>query len=160
VAGILPEEISIENKDTEKENPAPVEPEWTPGRVMRRIEGMAQYSAHAIRRSRWLTLLCESTVAWGLSGARHGSKAVLILENGQVVARETLPTSADIQIPNGFAKSHLQRLSALNLPTYDRLRVLTTELRRLVTEDRPVEIRLRRGRPLRQTRLRRLLLWI
>jgi hypothetical protein len=48
----------------------------------------------------------------------------------------------------------------MNLTTYDRLRVVTTELRRLVSEGRVVELRLGPGVTLSRQEIIKVLRWV
>ena len=48
----------------------------------------------------------------------------------------------------------------INLTTYDRLRVLTTELRRIVFENRDIELRLRPGVILNRREITKVLRWV
>ena len=52
------------------------------------------------------------------------------------------------------------RLACFDPATYDRLRVLTTELKRLVAEERDVALRLGPGLVLDRARLARRLAWV
>ncbi|MHC4818298.1 MAG: hypothetical protein ACYTF8_09610, partial [Planctomycetota bacterium] len=54
----------------------------------------------------------------------------------------------------------LARLRCFDAATYDRLRVLTTELRRVVAEDRIVELRLGPRQRLDRQALARRLYWV
>ncbi len=69
-------------------------------------------------------------------------KTLVVFENGSVLARDDVKTQKKAPIPPGYAKSFRARKNNINLITYDRLRVVTTELRRLLSEGRDIELRL------------------
>jgi DNA polymerase-3 subunit epsilon len=114
---------------------------WTPEAVSAAIEKMVLHCAHMIRRARWFCLLSESSLAWASADQPDKFKTQIVLENGAIVTRDNVRTSEKTPTPPGFAKSFRARQNNLDLITYDRLRVVTTELRRLVAEEREIEIR-------------------
>lgn len=115
---------------------------WTPEAVVRSIENMVLHSAHLIRRARWFCLLSESSLVWSSADHRNKFKMVLIFENGSIRGRDKVKIGTSTPTPPGYATSFRNRQKNINLITYDRLRVLTTELRRLVSEGRDIELRL------------------
>ena len=115
----------------------------------RLIERLIIGAACAICRGRWLTLLSEVTICWH----RGRERRLLILENGLVRAACTLAHGEVCPIPPGHGRSRQERLQTFDRATYDRLRVLTTELRRLITQARHVEVHLGPGRMLGPSRL-------
>jgi DNA polymerase-3 subunit epsilon len=135
-------------------------PRWTPEAVARGIEKFAMHSAHLIRRSRWLCLLSESSLAWEMRDSKSHSKTVLLLESGAVCHREQLPLSEKTPVSRGYIKRMAGRQKIFDLTTYERLRVLTTELRRLAAEGRKMEIRLSPRAILSQRQLARILPWV
>ena len=60
----------------------------------------------------------------------------------------------------GYAKRSANRQKIFDLTTYERLRVVTTELRRLVSEGRKVEIRLSPNAILSNRQLAKMLPWV
>ncbi len=135
-------------------------PIWTPEAVARTIEKFAMRSALLIRRSRWLCLLSESSLAWEARDSKSRSKIVLLLANGAVCHRQQLPLAQKTPVSSGYAKRMTQRQKIFDLTTYERLRVVTTELRRLVAEGRQIEIRLSPNAILSQKHLARILPWV
>jgi hypothetical protein len=113
-----------------------------------------------IRRARWLCLLSESSLAWKVRDADDHRKIVLRFENGTVAHREELPGQAEVPLPAGYVKRMANRQKIFDLATYERLRVVTTELRRLVAAGRSVEIRLRPNATLSRRQLTRMLPWV
>jgi DNA polymerase-3 subunit epsilon len=129
-------DVGTEKKESTKEHI------WTPEAVARSIEKMVLHSAHLVRRARWFCLLSESTLAWSAADKRENYKILVVFENGSVLARDDVKTQKKAPIPPGYAKSFRARKNNINLITYDRLRVVTTELRRLLSEGRDIELRL------------------
>ncbi len=113
----------------------------TPEAVARSIENMVFHSAHLIRRARWFCLLSESSLTWSSTDHRDKFKMLVVFKNGSVLERDKVKTGKKAPIPPGCTKPFRTRQKDINLTTYDRLRVVTTELRRLVSEGRIVEFR-------------------
>jgi DNA polymerase-3 subunit epsilon len=63
-------------------------------------------------------------------------------------------------VPPGHARGRAARLAGFTLASYDRLRVITTELKRLVAHGAPVRVRLGPAAPIAGDRLRRVLGWL
>jgi DNA polymerase-3 subunit epsilon len=128
-------------------------PGWSAERVADAIETRWARAAHAIRRARWLAILSESSVAW----AEGDRRRLLVLERGRVHARGWLANGAPPPCPPGFARSPDERRRGFDVGARDRLRVLTTELRRLVREGAAPAIRTGPGALIGPDALRRLL---
>ena len=155
------EETENENSgvDTEKEE-SDKEHIWTPETVEHAIKNMLLHSAHLIRRARWFCLLSESSLAWTSVDHPDNLKSLVVFENGSVLNRNIIKTAEKISIPPGRAKSFRSRQKNIDLITYDRLRVLTTELRRLVSEGRYIELRLSPGVTLNRKEITKVLRWV
>ena len=131
---------------------------WTPAGVATAIEGLALQCAHALRRARWLTALVESTVAFHDPPAR-GAR-LLVLCDGEIVRREQVEPGAIPPAPDFYRRSRGERHAGFTIARFDRLRVLTTELKRLVAKGSPVCVRIAPRATLSGERLVRLLGWI
>jgi DNA polymerase-3 subunit epsilon len=152
------EEPSSENDDGEEDDAGAPERGWTPERLVGWLESLALRSTYLIRRSRWLCLLSESSLAWG--GKSGDRKALIAFSRGDIFRREELPLNAPIPVPVGCDRSIRERQRAFDILTYDRLVVLTTELRRLLAEGRRVELRLSQRSTLRNNEIARALRWV
>ena len=153
----------LENDDNNvdgKQKKSDREHVWTPEAVAHAIEKMVLHSAHLIRRARWFCLLSESALAWSSADHRDNFKMLVVIENGSVLKRNKVKPGEESPIPPGFAKSLRARQKTINLTTYDRLRVVTTELRRLLSEGRVVELRLGRGATLNREGIIKVLRWV
>jgi len=60
---------------------------------------------------------------------------------GKISERTTIAEDADLPVPPGYFHSRRERQNTLDMIAYDRLRVLTTELRRLLAQGRSVKLR-------------------
>jgi DNA polymerase-3 subunit epsilon len=132
--------------------------EWTPAHVAAEIEGLALQCGHAIRRARWLTALVESTVTFQeppATGAR-----LLVLRDGEILRRERVEPDAVPPVPDFYRRSRHERHQSFTIARFDRLRVLTTELKRLVAKGNPVCVRFSPRAAFSGERLARLLGWL
>ena len=135
-------------------------PTWTPEAVARGIERSIMQGALLIRRARWLCLLSESSLAWETRNAADHRKTVLLFENGAPSLRDELPAEIETPVSGGYAKRFPERQKIFDVTRYERLRVITTELRRLVGEGRKIELRLNPTSILCGRQIARLLPWV
>lgn len=147
--------LESEKGDLPEETPV----EWTPELVCRRIEGLLRHVSHQMRRARWLARLSDSVVAWRRESGEDGLLA-LVLGGGCVVDCRLVEDVASLPESPGYGRAWREKQVALDLQAYDRLRVLTTELRRLLTEERLVCVRLGANVFLNTGHLGRLLRWV
>ena len=139
---------------------AAAERQWTPDLISVALQSRLRHWAHLLRRSRWLCILSQSSLAWLPQDQRKGNKHVILLKYGAITDRMTLPLAAPLPVPPGFAVSAALRRQSMDMATYDRLRVLTTELRRLVAQGRFLELRTGPRTRLSNLSLTRLMYWI
>jgi hypothetical protein len=131
---------------------------WTPGSVQLSLEWLVIRVALARRRAVWLTRLADATVAWCEPGASLGR--LLVIENGEVIVRASADPDVAPPIPPGHGRAAAARQAAFTVARFDRLRVLTTELKRLVSAGAPVAVRWGASPPLANARLAALLAWL
>jgi hypothetical protein len=127
--------------------------EWTPERIAAWLENLAIRGSHLVRRARWLCLLSESVITWDTMSTGGNRKKTLVFSKGRQHAR-------DPDLSPDFTKTLRERQESFDGATYDRLVVVTTELKRLLSEDRQVEIRLRDNVVLTRENLARGLRWV
>jgi DNA polymerase-3 subunit epsilon len=144
--------------DVEGEDESSAIETWTPELVQRSLEWLALRAALARRRAIWLTRLVDVSVVWTEPGS--SVTRLLIVENGEVVLRGDIEPGALPPVPPGHARSVAERREGFTLDRFDRLRVLSTELRRLVTARAAVAVRLGAGPPLAGDRLADVLSWV
>ena len=122
------------------------------------LEWLALRGALARRRAIWLTRLLDASVVWtepGSTGAR-----LIVIEEGEVVVSADVDAGATPPVPPGHARPLAARREAFTLERLDRLRVLSTELKRLVAASAPVGLRSGLAPPIADARLASVLWWV
>jgi DNA polymerase-3 subunit epsilon len=131
---------------------------WTPEFVQVALEWLALRAALARRRAIWLTRLFDSSVVWR---EPDGTCArLIVIEHGEVVSSRTVDADAVPPIPPGHRRPVAARREAFTLASFDRMRVLTTELKRLTAAGAPVALRLGAAPALCEARLASALWWV
>lgn len=102
---------------------------WDAERVAAALEETLVRAAHAVRRARWLLRLSECSLVWAEPGAEL--LRLLVIRGGAVVERGDLEPGSQVAVPPGHARTPSERRAAFDVAAFDRLRVLTTELRAL-----------------------------
>lgn len=144
------------DRDEEVEGEAPAR-EWTPTLVTRALERLAVRAALARRRAQWLTRLAEATLIYedeGTAGPR-----LVVVEDGAFTFLGSAP-SPEPPLPARCGVGLAQRREAFTVARFDRLRVLTTELKRLVAAGSPVSLRLGPSARFTGAALGRVLEWL
>ena len=131
---------------------------WTPEFVQVSLEWLALRAALARRRAIWLTRLFDSSVVW--REPADGCARLIVIENSEVVLSGAVDAHATPPIPPGYRRPVAARREAFTLASFDRLRVLTTELKRLIAAGAPVALRLGVGPALDESRLASALWWV
>jgi DNA polymerase-3 subunit epsilon len=114
-------------------------PLWDLARVRRRLERGLVQAGLLQRRTRWLRMLGEADIAYRERGM--DKPRALIVERGELVALRDLESLSFEALP--ARKPHVLRTTSYDAASYDRLRVLATELRRV--QDDGGELALRFG---------------
>ena len=148
-----------EDEDEELEGEL-VEWVWTPEAVANTLESVVRRSTHMIRRGRWFTILSESSLAWEPVKGSGRKRTLVVIENGAIRSRRSFQANSRVPVPPGHARPFRERQKCFDLPTYDRMRVLTTEIRRLIAEGRGVELRPNKRSVLRNKELAKTIRWI
>jgi DNA polymerase III subunit epsilon len=131
---------------------------WTPEVVQRSLEWLALRAALARRRAIWLTRLFDSSVVWREPDGKCAR--LIVIENGELVLSRTVDADATPPTPPGYRRPVAERRQAFTLASFDRLRVLNTELKRLIGAGAPVALRLGGGPALDRSRLASALWWV
>jgi DNA polymerase-3 subunit epsilon len=131
---------------------------WTPELVHVSLEWLALRAALARRRAIWLTRLFDCSVVWREPGDTRAR--LLVIEAGEVAVAASVAVNTPPPIPTGHLRTCAQRRGSFTLASFDRLRVLTTELKRLVAAGAPVALRLGAGPALVDARLASALWWV
>jgi DNA polymerase-3 subunit epsilon len=153
-------QIAASDRDDDDDDDAQDEPSWDPERVGDALVELCARFAHGLRRARWLLDLTEATVVFTELAPIPCVRRVLHVRAGEIVARGHLPIGDPVPIPEGHARSARDRRRVFDLLTHDRLRVLTSELRRVAQGGQDVQIRFGPGAVLEGDRLGRALAWI
>ena len=114
--------------------------ESDPERVLRHMERTLAQSYPLLRRARWLRLLHDSAVLY--REPLDARTRLLVVCDGDVVEARDADLEERVTPPNRSAEP------AFNRAKYDRLRILTTELKRLLRDGGVVAVHVRRGRRL------------
>jgi DNA polymerase-3 subunit epsilon len=131
---------------------------WTPEFVQLSLEWLALRTALARRRAMWLTRLFDSSVVWREPDSRCAR--LIVIENGELLSSTAVEANATCPTPPGYRRPVAARREAFTLASFDRLRVLTTELKRLIAAGAPVALRLGVGPALDESRLASALWWV
>lgn len=108
--------------------------QWDLARVRRRLERTLVNGGLLLRRARLLRLLSHCTVAYQERGMLHAR--ALVIERAQIVERFALATPAALrELPARAGLSAAERVACFDAAGYDRLRVLSTELRRVEQDE-------------------------
>jgi len=122
------------------------------------LERLALRAALARRHAIWLTRLFDSSVVW--REPVDSCARLIVIENSEVVLSGAADANATPPIPPGYRRPVAARREAFTLASFDRLRVLTTELKRLIAAGAPVALRLGVGPALDESRLASALWWM
>ena len=149
-----------ERATTQLNETATRETEWTPVDIASAMEGMLVHTAHMLRRARWFRLLLNSNLAWAAAEDPKTLAHLLVFEKGRVVDIASLSPGDNMPTPRCRIRSRSKNRREMDLATYDRMRVVTTELRRLVCEGRTIELRLTPKVCLTNCELKKCLRWV
>jgi len=133
---------------------------WRPESVAGIIEANVLKGTHSVRRARWLVWLTESSIAWEETDNSRKGRILLVFENGEIVHREHLISGKDIPAPPGYIKGFNERQYCFDLMTLDRMMVVTTEIRRIVSTGNWIGIRFSPELLVDSVKLARILRWI
>jgi DNA polymerase-3 subunit epsilon len=153
-----------EGRRDRDDEPAPadfvLEPDdlWTPARIQNALERVALRTALALRRARWLARFADVSIVWTEPG--DADARLIVLAGGELVVCQTVAQAAIPPVPPGHRRSSLERLAGFDVAVFDRVRVLMTEVKRLVHQRAPVTLRFGGGRTLEGDRLARVFAWL
>ena len=131
---------------------------WTPALVHVSLEWLALRAALARRRALWLTRLVDASVAWREPGAARAR--LIVIEGGEIVLSADADPDGSPPIPPGYQRPVMARRELFTVACFDRLRVLTTELKRLVAAGAPAAVRFGVAPALADARLAAALGWV
>ncbi len=126
--------------DAEDDDGEAARPDWDPERVARHLERAGAQAYLLYRRSRWLRLLFDSDVVYREPGSPRARR--LILRAGRLV----MAADADAEGAPPNEPAAVAPAVRFDRAIYDRLRILTTDLRRILRDGGSVWMRPRRQR--------------
>lgn len=137
------EEESADAKDERQKSAA-----WDPERVARHLERAAAQAYQVYRRARWLRLLQNSDIVYREPTSTR--VRLLRVRNGRLSEALDAPdTSASSPHVERARRHDVAPSRAFDRETYDRLRILSTELKRIQRDGGMVAVYLGPARPLR-----------
>ncbi len=148
----------LDTSEDEKTVRTGAEKEWSAPEVVTMLDGIVRRGSQLVRRGRWLEILASATLRWEAAGQDTRAEHALCIRHGRIHAVPCGAVSRGGTPPPSPAASRAAcRHVFTSAATYDRLRVLTTELRRLIGEGRRVYLLPAVGGPLDNRALARLL---
>jgi hypothetical protein len=102
--------------------------------------------------------LFDSSVVW--REPEESSARLIVIEKGEIASSAAVGAHAPPPIPPGYRRPVVERREAFTVASFDRLRVLTTELKRVIAAGAPVALRLGIGPALDESRLASALWWV
>jgi DNA polymerase-3 subunit epsilon len=113
--------------------------EWTTDAVVEMLDGIVRQGSHLVRRGRWLQIVANATLSWDTPRRTTASERTLYIREGRIYPAPNGAARKGANQPTTVTPSRsAARQIFTSDTTYDRLRVLTTELRRLLAEERRI----------------------
>jgi DNA polymerase-3 subunit epsilon len=144
---------------------------WDAPRVVRHLERAVAHGYQLLQRARWLCLLYDSAVVFcePPRNAEHakqspapgeaGAKRLLLVREGRLVEARDLAPGEPVPAADSLRPMRA-RQAAFDRSLYDRLRTLTTELKRVLRDGGWAEVRVGRCRRLSAPELDAVLRWV
>ena len=129
-----------------------------PEEIQSDLERVALRAALARRRAKWVTRLVDAAIVWQEPGADRAR--LIVIQHGEIITREWVDPDTAPPVPPGHARRRDARHEGFTVARFDRLRVLMTELKRLLAEGAPVALRLGERPALTGARLAAALAWV
>lgn len=133
--------------------------QWTPEKVADALDSVVRRSVQWIRRGRWFRLLSESSITWQRRNKDSGRHRIIVIKHGRVRTRYDGSFKAQ-EGPQRDDRGVGSPLNIFDVATFDRMRVATTEIRRIVNNRRHIEVRIGPSACLCRDKLAKLLIWI
>jgi len=133
---------------------------WTPERVFKALKRVIRIASFQMRRARWFCRLSESSLAWSSADENKKDSHAIVFEKGLANIEVCSLKPNSINSPPGHKKSLLDRQINFDVAAYDRMRIVTTEMKRLIQEGRDIELCFHPGNVLSGDRLAKILKWV
>lgn len=152
------EELDAPIEEIEDLTEDEVEWSWSPETVCQRMEGLTRYAHKLISRSNWYARLANATISWK---NRENEKINVIRFQQGLISKRYQTLDAKNLIDQEYAKVNLWLVKRnFDIFDYDRMRVLTTEIKRLFKENRHPIVQLNSTCRLNTKRLAFFLSWV
>jgi len=133
---------------------------WTPEKLTKTLSHIIRIGTFQIRRSRWLSLLTESALIWEKQKGETGEVNLVVMKSGWPNFEDPNLFPKKEPLPIGNGKSFLTKQNYFDVYTYDRMRIFTTEIRRILEEDRFIRLQLGPKLLLDSEQVNEILKWI
>jgi DNA polymerase III subunit epsilon len=144
---------TAEETETETETDDDAPKVWDAARVCRHLERACAQAYQVLRRAAWLCLLADSSIVYREPGS--STPRFLVIGGAQLTSAGDLGPDSRLPVPERTPRIAAQR--AFDAARYDWLRILTTELKRILRDGGEVKLRLSRSRVLTGAKLARVL---
>lgn len=158
-----PDEVELPEEDEEQEEAEDLESEdeeeveVTPELVAGRLTGLTSIAGHQLRRGRWIRMIADAAICWKYKHPHSPVRRCVILRGGAVMKAIDLDPDEMISACTVPPVPSPRQRHELTLEAWDLLRVLTTELRRLVQNGSCPEVWVTRDTKLAGNRLKQIL---
>jgi DNA polymerase-3 subunit epsilon len=112
---------------------------WDLERIIRHLDRALLRGGQLVRRSRWLVLLSEASLAFREAGQER--ERLLVIDRAQILERRELAPAEEVPA-RPPPRTWPLRQASIDAAGYDRLRVLATELARVRAEGGRVVLRI------------------
>ncbi len=146
------DEKDVEEAETESTAEDEIEKDWTPEDIASYVQGAFTNYAWGIHRGRWLTALANCKIRW--REKKSDQYIELNVLNG--IYHFVNNTEGFPSITSTYATPK-NRFAIADLKTYDRMRVLFSELRRLLQKSKDVTLYLDNHRQLSSRQIKKFL---
>jgi DNA polymerase III epsilon subunit-like protein len=138
-----------DDSESDADEPTASPGSWDADRVLRHLERAVAHGHQLLDRARWLCLLCDSLVVFREPSSELSRR--LTLRGGRLVDARDAPPDAlgEVEPARTSMRPLCVRQASLDRAHYDRLRTLTTELKRIQRDGGEVAVRVGRSRWLR-----------
>ena len=157
---LVREDEQILELETQELEDRRIEDTWTPERIVKILKSIIRLGAFQIRRSRWFCRLSESTLVWTPLAGESELKNLIVFNGGTPIFEDSLLPSDTVPLSPGLTNPLVDRQKNFDLFVFDRMRVTTTEIRRLIQEGRRIELHLHPNMCLQNDQLKRMLPWV
>jgi hypothetical protein len=137
-----------------------IEEGWTPERVLKALRRVIRLGSFQMRRARWFCRLSETSIRWTITGEEKGRTNCVVITNGIPNFENHITPSEKTSIPPEHRRSLLDRQKCFDIFVYDRMRIITTEMRRIIQENRDIVLCIHPGYILDKEQLKKMLKWV